>query len=310
MHPPRNPHVFVNKPLESGIYSPIKKIFLFLYGRRSNIILSLGGLILLLIPLKIFFNILDLMVYFPLVSSIYASLFTAVSLLCRGKELPSLLGFINIITFVFFIAVCIQQLNVQDLACFFLSFMASSELLFFNSDYSYKAGNRSVLLMDNMQPGSGSQPEAQSKGTTYNPTSQNPSLNITSDSDKVRVEGIYNSEEVKYTDKRSILNSSFYTFTRYWEKTINDLSNPSLSNETLQERIDEAKKKCDVMERRLHSAIEARKKASEANASLEAWHLRHNYDLTYYNNSRISYEKVDNLIVKAEKELADFRGSD
>ena len=66
--------------------------------------------------------------------------------------------------------------------------------------------------MDNMQPGSGSQPEAQSKGTTYNPTSQNPSLNITSDSDKVRVEGIYNSEEVKYTDKRSILNSSFYTF--------------------------------------------------------------------------------------------------
>lgn len=215
MHPPRNPHVFVNKPLESGIYSPIKKIFLFLYGRRSNIILSLGGLILLLIPLKIFFNILDLMVYFPLVSSIYASLFTAVSLLCRGKELPSLLGFINIITFVFFIAVCIQQLNVQDLACFFLSFMASSELLFFNSDYSYKAGNKSVLLMDNMQPGSGSQPEAQSKGTTYNPTSQNPSLNITSDSDKVRVEGIYNSEEVKYTDKRSILNSSFYTFTRY-----------------------------------------------------------------------------------------------
>ncbi|CAJ2665169.1 unnamed protein product [Trifolium pratense] len=42
--------------------------------------------------------------------------------------------------------------------------------------------------MDNIQPGSGSQPEAQSKGTTYNPTSQNPSLNITSDSDKVRVE--------------------------------------------------------------------------------------------------------------------------
>jgi hypothetical protein len=215
MHTPPNPHIFVNKPLESGIYLTVKKIWTFFYGRKFNIILSLTGLILLLIPLKIFFHILGLMVYFPLVSSIYACLFTAVSLLCRGKELPSLLGFINIMTFAFVIAVSIHQLNVQDLSCFFLSFMASSELLIYNTGFSNNLDNRSILLMDNFQPGSGSQPEAQSKGTNYNPTSQNPSLNITSYDDKLRVEGIYNRQEEIYNEKKSFLNSSVTAFTNY-----------------------------------------------------------------------------------------------
>lgn len=212
---PPNPHIFVNKPLESRIYLPVTKISIFLYSRMLSFIISLTGLILLLIPLKIFFRIFDIMEYFPIVSSIYACLFTAVSFLCRGKELPSLLGFINIMTCAFVIAVTIQQLNAQDLACFFLSFMGSSELLFHNSYFSYNPYNTSALFMDNIQPGSGSQPEAQSEGTTYNPTSRNPSLNITSNDDKIRVEGIYNRQEQTYIEKKSLLNSSIISFTNY-----------------------------------------------------------------------------------------------
>lgn len=79
--------------------------------------------------------------------------------------------------------------------------MASSELLIYNTGFSNNLDNRSILLMDNFQPGSGSQPEAQSKGTNYNPTSQNPFLNITSYDDKLRVEGIYNRQEEIYNEK-------------------------------------------------------------------------------------------------------------
>lgn len=61
------------------------------------------------------------------------------------------------------------------------------------------------------------------------------------------------------------------------------------------------------MERRLQSAIETKNIASDANASLREWHLRNNGNLTNYKNSRISYEKVDNSIVKAQKQLTDFR---
>jgi hypothetical protein len=118
-------------------------------------------------------------------------------------------------TFAFVIAVSIQQINVQDLSGFFLSFMASSELHSYQNDFSYNPDNRSILFMDNIQPGSGSQPEAQSKGTNYNPTTQNSSLNITSNDDKLKVEGIYNKQEELYLEKKSLLNSSVTSFTKY-----------------------------------------------------------------------------------------------
>ncbi|RYE15017.1 MAG: hypothetical protein EOP34_04755 [Rickettsiales bacterium] len=72
---------------------------------------------------------------------------------------------------------------------------------------------------------------------------------------KIKVEGFYKNEVKKYTDSNSLLGNATYCFTKYWNKTKEDLFNPTITFKEIETRIEEAKKKCSLMERRTNTAV-------------------------------------------------------
>ncbi|RYE15016.1 MAG: hypothetical protein EOP34_04750 [Rickettsiales bacterium] len=181
---PPKPHGFISLPLESGLHTGIRKITTYLYSRRVNLTISFGGFIMLLFPIKQCFSILGWMDYFPLVSAIYAALFTAVSLLCEKKDLPDFFAFISIMTCAFFIAFTIRQCNIHDISYLLLTYTTSSGLLLVGGDYSFSTPRKLVLFADREVSGTPGQQQDKYQSNVNQPTSHHPSLNIASENDK------------------------------------------------------------------------------------------------------------------------------
>ena len=81
--------------MQSGIKSSICKfksfIVSFIEARRLNLVLGIGGSLLLLIPGKIFFILLGIAGYFPLFSGVYACILLVCIVFIKEENLPTVL---------------------------------------------------------------------------------------------------------------------------------------------------------------------------------------------------------------------------
>ena len=288
-----------------GYYNYLQSIRIinYLYSKRFNISLSLVGLFTLLWPLKVFFHMLGIMDYFPLVSAIYSVFFTAFSLLSKEKDLPGKLGFMYIFTYSLFMSLCIRQGYVPDLL---LSFITSSGLLAFFSNY-INVQSKIVLYANNEVPSTNGQQQHHNYNDINQPTSHDPSLNITSQNDKYRVEAIYSNEERHFNDCKSGLRCAVTSFTTYWNKTKDATEDVGVSYDEMLNRIEEARKKCDLMETRLNATLYHQNKATDASNSLREWDIRHGVNPDKSRWNWILKERHNVSIETARKELEEFR---
>jgi hypothetical protein len=277
----------------------------YLHSKRFNIIISLVVYITLL-PLKVFFSIFNWMDYYPLVSCVSSALYISLSLLSKEKDLPGKLGFINIIAYSIIISFCIRQGNIDCLPYLFFSFFTSNSLLVIASDNYFNMQRKTVLYMNNQESSAATQQQYNNYNNFNQPTSHDPSLNITSENDRSRVEATYFNEEKRYTDSKVGLATSAISFTKHWDKTKDAVENVNVSYDDMISRIEEAKKKSNILETRLNATLYHRDRAIDAANSLNAWDIRQGLNIE---KSKWNFILKANpyLIEKAQKDLAEFR---
>lgn len=140
------------------------------------------------------------------------------------------------------------------------------------------------------------------------PTSNNPSLNITSELDKTRVKDIFAQQIKTYVESSQNTGNSLNSYKNKWDKLAENIS-AGRSGVVTTPLLEEANKFCDILEKRLDKTEKARVNAFEAGLSLKQWYLRTNpssIDAEFKRELAFVDHKRDST-KQAELEIESFR---
>jgi hypothetical protein len=263
--------------------------------------LSLMLYILLLFPMKNLLSLLDLDFVFPVISALYACIFTTVSLLFHNKSnLLSFYTYLFIFTYSLLMAYIIVLIKGSGISFGFFSLFPAAMMINELNDNGYNNIPSKIALYMEGDSGVG-------EGNNRN-TSDKEWLNITSESDKTRVEQILAQEEKRFTDSLGYLHSGHAAYKKAWDKFAEKMQEGNSSDVT-RPLFDKANEWCERLERRVASTENARLSAYEAGQSLQKWHLKSNPNLRNlgYNLNYVEHKPKE--VSSVQMEIQSFRES-
>lgn len=283
LNSPPKPHAFVSLPLQSIVGNTLNNVW---KKKKTNLLLSAMGSVMLLIPLRLGMILLDLMDFFPIVTALYVCMFVTVSLMFENKHLPSIYAFIFIFTYTLLLGYLLRTIDWSLLYSFFLCYVT----LPIGVKDIY-VGITSPLYMDNGNGGSNSTHSlvsAQENNQAYNQFN-NEDRRLKDTKEDLRESMKQHDENVKFLGES-------YSFEGKSGETRYHLHQAGYTNSIMKEQIE-----------RLQYIVKAR---ADAITLMKQFHLQNNHGLGNFRGNTWSMDGFSSkLISEAQERITKYEKS-